>query len=119
MNTVFGRYFAVSPAEAADPDTARERTAALAGQRVFDVQTHFVRDDFTWDGILALGEWAKPWNPVLREEGVSMRRFKLENYLKEVFLDSETSLALLSSAPADDPATRSCRASRWHARARS
>ena len=33
-----------------------------------------------------------------------MHRFKLENYLKEVFLDSDTSLALVSAAPADDPA---------------
>jgi len=104
FNRVFGPFFAVTEAEAADPDVAREGTARHARQFVFDVQTHFVRDDFAWDGILALGEWAKAWNPVLREEGVTMRRFKLENYLKEVFLDSETSLALLSSAPADDPA---------------
>ena len=104
MNSVFGPFFAVSPVEAADPDAAHVRAASLARQRIFDVQTHFVRDDFAWNGILALGEWAKAWNPVLREEGVTMRRFKLENYLKEVFLDSETSLALLSSAPADDPA---------------
>jgi predicted TIM-barrel fold metal-dependent hydrolase len=104
MNRVFGPFFAVTPAEAADPTAARERAAGLARQLVFDVQTHFVRDDFAWNGILELGEWAKRWNPALREEGVTMRRFKLENYLKEIFLDSETSLALVSSAPADDPA---------------
>ena len=104
MNRVFGPCFAVTPAEAADPGAAAERTARLAHQLVFDVQTHFVRDDFTSNVILQLGEWAKRWNPVLKAEGVTMRRFKLENYLKEVFLDSETSLALVSSAPADDPA---------------
>jgi uncharacterized protein len=104
MNRVFGRLFAVSPAEAMDLAAARERRTRLAHQLVFDVQTHFVRDDFTWPGILALGDYAKRWNPVLREEGVTMHRYKLENYLKEVFLDSETTLALVSSAPADDPA---------------
>src|SRR4029450_4634377 len=104
MNRVFGPCFAVTPAEEAAPGPATEGPARLADQLVFDVQTHFVRDDFTWNGILELGEWAKRWNPVLKEEGVTMRRFKLENYLKEVFLDSDTSLALVSSAPADDPA---------------
>ncbi len=104
MNRVFGPLFAVSPAEAADPAAAGERLAALRRQFVFDVQTHFIRDDFAWDGILALGDYAKRWNPVLREEGVTLRRYKLENYLKEIFLDSDTTLALASSAPADDPA---------------
>jgi len=104
MNRVFGPFFAVTSAEAADPDEARERSAQYARQFIFDVQTHFVRDDFAWNGILELGEYAKRWNPVLREEGVTMRRFKLENYLKEIFLDSQTSLALVSSAPSDDPA---------------
>jgi len=104
FNRVFGPFFAVTEAEAADPDVAREGTARHARQFVFDVQTHFVRDDFAWNGILELGEYAKRWNPILREEGVTMRRYKLENYLKEIFLDSQTSLALVSSAPADDPA---------------
>jgi predicted TIM-barrel fold metal-dependent hydrolase len=104
MNRVFGRHFAVAPAEAADPAAADAERAALAHQFVFDVQTHFVRDDFAWPGILELGEWAKPWNPVLRREGVTLQRFKLQNYLKEIFLDSQTTLALVSSAPADDPA---------------
>lgn len=103
MNRVFGPLFSVHSAEAADLAAARERTESLAHQLVFDVQTHFVRDDFAFQGVLDLGEWAKAWNPVLREEGVTMERYRLQNYLKEVFLDSETKLALVSSAPADDP----------------
>ncbi len=104
MNRVFGPFFSVSPAEAADPAAASEHAAALRHQLVFDVQTHYVRDDFAWQGILDLGEYAKRWNPVLREEGVTMRRYQLRNYLKEIFLDSQTTLALVSSAPSDDPA---------------
>jgi len=104
MNRVFGPLFAVSPAEAMEPAAADERTKALQHQFIFDVQTHYVRDDFAWQGILELGEYAKRWNPVLREEGVTMRRYQLQNYLKEIFLDSQTTLALVSSAPSDDPA---------------
>jgi predicted TIM-barrel fold metal-dependent hydrolase len=104
MNRVYGSLFRVSAAEAADPAAAAERSTKLAPQFIFDVQNHFVRDDFEWDGILALGEFAKNWNPVLKQEGVTMHRYKFENYLKEVFLDSETKLALVSGAPADNPA---------------
>ncbi len=101
MNSVYGALFDVAVAEAADPDLAADRTAKLRGQFVFDVQNHFVRDDFTWDGILALGEYAKRWNPTLAAEGVTMQRYKFENYVKEVFLDSDTTIALLSAAPSD------------------
>ena len=82
---------ASTPAEAADPGAAAERAAAPGAQDfVLDVQLHFVRDDFTWHGILALGEFAKRWNPVLAAEGVTMHRYKFENFVKEVFLDSDT-----------------------------
>jgi predicted TIM-barrel fold metal-dependent hydrolase len=102
MNAVYGNLFDVAAAEASDPELAAERASKLAGQFIFDVQNHFVRDDFAWDGILALGEYAKRWNPVLEAEGVTMQRFKFENYVKEVFLDSETTIALLSAAPSDE-----------------
>jgi hypothetical protein len=101
MNSVYGSLFEVGAAEAADPDVAAGRAAALRGQFVFDVQNHFVRDDFAWEGILALGEYAKRWNPVLAAEGITMQRYKFENYVKEVFLDSDTTIALLSAAPSD------------------
>jgi uncharacterized protein len=101
MNSIYGTLFDVEAAEAADPDIAAARAAGLKGQFVFDVQNHFVRDDFRWEGILALGEYAKRWNPVLTAEGVTMQRYKFENYVKEVFLDSDTTIALLSAAPSD------------------
>jgi predicted TIM-barrel fold metal-dependent hydrolase len=101
MNSVYGSLFDVGAAEAADPDLAAGRAAGLRSQFVFDVQNHFVRDDFAWEGILALGEYAKRWNPVLAAEGITMQRYKFENYVKEVFLDSDTTIALLSAAPSD------------------
>ena len=103
MNRVYGNLFSVGVAEAAEPAAAAERLTALRKQPVIDVQLHFLRDDFDWDGILMLGEWAKKWNPVLAKEGVTLRRYKFENFVKEVFLDSETRVGLISGAPSDDP----------------
>jgi predicted TIM-barrel fold metal-dependent hydrolase len=103
MNEVFGPVFEVSPAEAAQPGLAAAREQALAGQFIVDAQTHFVRDDFAQAGLLGLAEYAKQhWNPALAGEK-SLARFKFENYVKEVFVDSDTKVALLSGAPFDDP----------------
>lgn len=103
MNEVFGRVFEVAPAEAAQPGVAAARADALAGQFIVDCQTHFVRDDFQQTGLLGLAKYAKQhWNPALVGEN-TLARFKFENYVKEVFVDSDTKVALLSGAPFDDP----------------
>ncbi|HSE93173.1 MAG TPA: amidohydrolase family protein [Methylomirabilota bacterium] len=102
MNEVFGPLFDVSRAEAAQPGVAQARADALAGQLIIDCQTHFVRDDFRQDGLLDLAKYAKQhWNPALAGEN-TLARFKFENYVKEVFVDSDTKVALLSGAPFDD-----------------
>src|SRR2546427_693772 len=102
MNEVFGSIFDVSRAEAANPEVAAQRAGMLSGQFIFDDQTHFVRDDFKQEGLLGLAQYAKQhWNPALWGEK-TLARFKLENYLKEIFVDSDTKVALLSGAPFDD-----------------
>jgi predicted TIM-barrel fold metal-dependent hydrolase len=103
MNEVFGPLFDVSRAEAAEPGMADNRAKGLAGQFIFDDQTHFVRDDFKQEGLLGLAKYAKAtWNPKLMGEN-SLARFKFENYVKEIYVDSDTKVALLSGAPFDDP----------------
>ena len=103
MNEVFGPLFDVSRAEAQTPGAADARAEKLAGQFIVDVQTHFVRDDFKQDGLLGLAKYAKEhWNPALAGEN-DLARFKFENYVKEIFVDSDTKIALLSGAPFDDP----------------
>jgi uncharacterized protein len=103
MNEVFGRVFDVSRAEAATPGVADARASALAGQFIIDDQTHFVRDDFKQAGLLDLAKFAKQhWNPALAGEN-DLARFKFDNYVKEIFVDSDTKVALLSGAPFDDP----------------
>jgi predicted TIM-barrel fold metal-dependent hydrolase len=103
MNDVFGHVFEVSRAEAATPGVAEQRADALSGQFIIDDQTHFVRDDFKQEGLLDLAKYAKQhWNPALVREN-SLARYKFENYVKEIFVDSDTKVALLSGAPFDDP----------------
>ena len=104
MNHVFGPIWDVSEAEAADKDMADERAKRLSGQFIFDDQTHFVRDDFDKEGLLGLGKYAvEHWNPKMAETPMTLARYKFENYLKEIYLDSDTKVALLSTAPFDDP----------------
>ena len=103
MNDVFGPLFDVSHAEAATPGVAEQRAGALAGQFIIDDQTHFVRDDFKQEGLLGLAKYAKQhWNPALVGEN-TLARYKFDNYVKEIFVDSDTKVALLSGAPFDDP----------------
>ena len=104
MNQVFGPVWKVSEAEAADKAMADERAKRLSKQFIFDDQTHFVRDDFDKEGILGLGKFAvEHWNPKMAETPMTLTRYKFQNYLKEIFMDSDTKVAMLSSAPFDDP----------------
>jgi uncharacterized protein len=99
-----GNVFQVDEAEAREPELMMARAQSLAGQFIFDVQTHFVRDDFDHKELLGLGDFASQhWNPKMKEEGLSLARYKFQNYVKEIYYDSDTNLALLSGAPFDDP----------------
>lgn len=107
LNDIFGRVFEVSPAEAAEPEVSAARASQLAGQFIFDDQTHFVKDDYDVKDILFLAKYADAhWNPGLLKDsyGLSLDRYKFDNYVKEIFLDSDTKIALLSGAPFDNPA---------------
>src|SRR5262249_10687577 len=87
---VFGHVFDVRTAEAVTPGIADERKDALAGQFIVDAQTHFVRDDYNVQGLMRFGRYAKEhWNPGLVGED-TLTRFKFENYVKEIFADSDT-----------------------------
>jgi predicted TIM-barrel fold metal-dependent hydrolase len=107
LNDVFGRVFEVSPAEAAEPAAAEARAQRYARQFVFDDQVHFVKDDYQVKDILGLAKYANQyWNPGFLKDsyGLSLDRYKFDNFLKEVYLDSDTRIALLSGAPFDNPA---------------
>ena len=102
MNEVFGPVFTASRAEAATPGHADERNRALASQFIIDCQTHFVRDDYSQQMLITAARFAKKhWNPAL--SGVDgLTRFKFQNFVKEIFLDSDTKIALISGTPTDE-----------------
>ena len=102
MNEVFGPVFTASRAEAATPGQTDERNRALASQFIIDCQTHFVRDDYSQQMLIMAARFAKKhWNPAL--SGVDgLTRFKFQNFVKEIFLDSDTKIALISGTPTDE-----------------
>ena len=105
MNDVFGPIYNVARAEATSPGAAEERAGSLANQFIFDCQTHFVRDDYPTD-ISGLAQFAKAhWNPEMEGE-INIDRFKFGNYVKEMYVDSDTDVAILSGSPVDDESNR-------------
>jgi len=106
MNEVYGSLFSVDSAEAAQPDAAAARSAGTSHQFVFDDQLHFVRDDYPWAGLADLAKYAAAhWNPAMQNDpvGLGVNRYKFDNFLKEVYFDSDTRVGLLSGAPFDNP----------------
>lgn len=103
MNSVFGHFFAVDPAEASEPDVAREQIERYSDQFIFDVQVHYVHDNFPEpEDLLSLRETAEDWNPELDQEKHTLDDIQFENFFQEVFKDSQTTVAVLSNAPNDD-----------------
>lgn len=103
LNAVHGPFFTVDLAEAADPGATADRLSKYRGQFIFDVQTHFVNNRYSRTGILGLRELAKQWNPQLKGQKSTLASIRYENFVREVFDKSDTTVALLSSAPADQP----------------
>jgi len=105
MNEVYGSLFEAPPAEAADKDMADERAKALAGQFVMDTHTHFLRDDTRVQTFVLMRQAVGKagWNAALVDKPQTIEDLKFNNYFKEVFLDSDTKVALISSAPSELP----------------
>jgi len=105
MNKVYGPVFEINPAEAATPELAAERAKKYAGEFVCDIHTHFLRDDTRLTIFVKLREWTgrAGFNPDLAKEPQTLENLKFGNYVKEMFLDSDTKIALLSGAPSDIP----------------
>ena len=116
MNGVFGRFFDVLAVETAEAAAFAERTEGPSF--IFDVQTHYVGSGYdpanaeagrkgavTKEALLGLRRRARDggWNPALRQDRGTIADLSWENFIKEVFLDSETSLALISTPPGPYP----------------
>ena len=105
MNDTYGRLYTVSRAEASTPEMASERAKALSEQFIMDMHTHFLRDDTRLTGFVRMRESVGKagWNPDLAGKPQTLDDLKFANYVKEIFLDSDTKVAGLSGAPSDLP----------------
>ena len=125
MNEVFGRFFDVHPLEILGP--AYGQPGLPKDLFVFDDQLHMIRESY--NGTLALralaqgeGEAAKAagfaknpfnpeglpdefgrpwgaWNPSLGQTPITGANYHLVKFVKDVYLDSQVSVAILSNAP--------------------
>ena len=114
MNAVFGRFWDVQPVEAADPAAFKERSGDP--YFIFDVQLHYVgagydpsdeesgrRGAVTKQALLGLRQGSKRLNPKLAADRGTMADLAWANMVKEVFLDSETDVGLISTPPGPYP----------------
>jgi predicted TIM-barrel fold metal-dependent hydrolase len=114
MNAVYGRFFDVQPVEAAEPAAFQERTGPPVF--IFDVQVHYVSAGYdphdaeagrpggiTRQGLLGLRQQARRLNPRLASDRGTMADLSWETFVKEVFLDSETAIGLISTPPGPYP----------------
>lgn len=104
MNEVYGPIYGVSRAEAQERGAAEQRAAQYRDQFVMDVHTHFLRPDTR---LMTFVEARRSvgragWNPQLRPEEQTIEMLMEANWFKEMFLDSDTKVALISGAPSDD-----------------
>ena len=97
LNHVFGTFFKIEAAELLEAAAAGKKTRYF----IFDMQTHHV-DPGTQAMVGSLVNFrrlARKWNPELKRREPRVEDLHLENFIKEIFLDSETDLALISGVP--------------------
>lgn len=114
MNAVFGQFFAVSEVEAAE--TAALRELKGGSPFIFDVQLHYVGSGYdpanaeaerkgavSKGGLLRLRGRAQQMNPALASDSGTLADLSWQNFVKEVFFDSETAIGLISTPPGPYP----------------
>lgn len=104
MNEAFARFgraggFYDIPSEAAfEPAAAR---SAIAGQElIFDVQTHHVNPKGAWRHRHGRWLYTLRFFPQAGCGDGEIECFSAEHFIREVFLDSDTDIAVLSAVPA-------------------
>src|SRR5437762_2245586 len=103
LNHVFGECYAVEPAEVADPAAFEEKWPK--DQFIFDVQTHHVDVSRKWYDNTPDGKRAMIFFTLLRPATTiekSLEQLNRAHYVKEVFGDSDTVMAVISGIPSRD-----------------
>ncbi|HEV2977392.1 MAG TPA: amidohydrolase family protein [Casimicrobiaceae bacterium] len=105
MNDTYGPVFGVTKAEATEPERADDRAQKLSGQFIMDMHTHFLRPGTRVMTFVAQRQAVGKagWNPELRGKEQTIDDLMFTNYLKEIYLDSDTKVACISGAPSEIP----------------
>ena len=114
MNAVFGHFFDVLPVEAQDSAAFKDRSGAP--YFIFDVQLHYVSTGYdptnaeasrkgavSKGALLGLRKNSRRLNPRLESDRGTLDDLAWGNMIKEVFLDSETAIGLISTPPGPYP----------------
>ncbi|MBV8235436.1 MAG: amidohydrolase family protein, partial [Acidimicrobiia bacterium] len=104
LNQVFGDCYEVDAEEVEDPQAFEERWPK--DQFIFDVQTHHVDVGRKWYDDTSTGRGIKAFFQALRPEAKSLEQaldlLNRAHYVKEVFGDSDTVMAVISGVPSRD-----------------
>jgi hypothetical protein len=116
MNSVFGRFFNVGDVELFEADAFAEQQGAP--YFIFDVQTHYVGSQYdptdaedrrrgavSKQALLSLRQRIREagLNPALAGDRGTIDDLSWRNFVKEIFLDSETTIGLISTPPGPYP----------------
>ncbi|HEX8250225.1 MAG TPA: amidohydrolase family protein [Pyrinomonadaceae bacterium] len=101
MNSVFGRFFDVDESELFEPAATDEKLPK--NQFIFDIHTHHVaaKKIIQTPNLLRYREAGAAWgNKALQDKEHKWEDLYLANYIKEMFLDSDTVMAVITGLPA-------------------
>jgi len=104
LNQVFGNCYDVNAREVSDQEAFRERWPK--SQFIFDVQTHHVDVSRKWYDDSPAGRAAVAFFQMLRPSSrgirASLEQLNRVHYVKEIFGDSDTVMAIISGVPTRD-----------------
>src|SRR5262245_53848425 len=108
MNEVHAKgsepIYKIEKNEHRDLDVAQARSDSLKGQFVMDMHTHFLREGTPIRAFVAQREAVGKagWNPALVGKPQTIDDLMFPNYVKEMFLDSDTKVACISGSYSED-----------------
>jgi predicted TIM-barrel fold metal-dependent hydrolase len=100
LNQVFGECYEVEPEECQDPEAFEERWPKE--QFIFDMQTHHVDISTRWYEETPAGRAAMSFFRLLRrgrDNQDTLEQLNRAHYVKEIFGDSDTVMAVISGVP--------------------
>jgi uncharacterized protein len=104
MNEVHAKggqpIYEVQKGEATNLDVAQARADSLKNQFVMDMHTHFLREGTPIRAFVSQREAVGKagWNPALKDKPQTINDLMFPNYVKEIFLDSDTKVACISGS---------------------